>query len=230
MADHMFVELLVTEHPLYLSRAFKDSTYKLARRLEEASGLPVDVTHYLDVGVRARQTAMVVGGSVAPWATHDRSALDRLGEYVCDGNVPILGICAGMQLLAEFAGGHVSRADQAEYGYHGVDILTHEDLFAGLRPAHYDVSGTYGLRSCDSRRVRDPCTERRLCPSFQVHVASVVGDTVSPRAGGRVASRRLPGTSKLLSPSAGIPLHLEVVIQQGCGCATTTIVCSSTSP
>jgi len=47
--------------------------------------------------------------------------------------VPVLGICAGMQLQAMFAGGSVrSIAPRAEQSYRAVEVLDDGDLLGGL--------------------------------------------------------------------------------------------------
>jgi len=129
------VELIVNEHPDYLSPERVALNSSLRERLERASGLPVQVTHYLEVGSRLRTSiAMVLSGSVAPWSTYEPSSLARLREYVEDTEVPTLGICAGMQLLAQFAGGDIAPAPEAEFGYHKVEIVRAESILAGLPP------------------------------------------------------------------------------------------------
>ncbi|MEC9389450.1 MAG: glutamine-hydrolyzing GMP synthase [Myxococcota bacterium] len=48
-----------------------------------------------------------------------------------DLDIPILGVCYGMQLLARSAGGEVSKAERREYGFASVNIVEHP-LFAGI--------------------------------------------------------------------------------------------------
>lgn len=55
----------------------------------------------------------------------------------CDPDVlklalPILGICYGFQLLAQFLGGQVSPSQQREYGAATLDIVADSQLFAGI--------------------------------------------------------------------------------------------------
>ena len=44
-------------------------------------------------------------------------------------NIPILGICYGMQLMTHMLGGEVQRADKREYGVTSVDINNNSELF-----------------------------------------------------------------------------------------------------
>lgn len=56
---------------------------------------------------------------------------------VCDPeiwklNLPVLGICYGMQLMAHVLGGKVERAEIREYGRANLSVLKHDSLFKGL--------------------------------------------------------------------------------------------------
>ena len=60
------------------------------------------------------------------------------GAPVCDKrvfdlNVPILGICYGLQLLAFLFGGKVERSKSREYGKALIKIEEHKDLFRGFK-------------------------------------------------------------------------------------------------
>ncbi len=61
-----------------------------------------------------------------------KSYTPRAPQIVFDLNVPILGICYGMQTLAEQMGGHVISSDQKEFGHSELEILTESILFKGL--------------------------------------------------------------------------------------------------
>jgi GMP synthase (glutamine-hydrolysing) len=47
-------------------------------------------------------------------------------------NVPILGICYGLQEIAHTLGGTVSPCDKREYGKSEINILSKSRLFEGL--------------------------------------------------------------------------------------------------
>jgi GMP synthase (glutamine-hydrolysing) len=49
-------------------------------------------------------------------------------------DVPVLGICYGMQLVARLAGGNVERSDEREYGRADIRICEDGGLFSGFRP------------------------------------------------------------------------------------------------
>ena len=71
------------------------------------------------------------GGPSSVWAegapTCDAALLD-LG-------VPVLGICYGMQLLAQMMGGRVERGASGEYGPATIQVLDHNAFFAGCAAA-----------------------------------------------------------------------------------------------
>ena len=56
----------------------------------------------------------------------------RVPKCVFDMGVPILGICYGMQTLAEQMGGQVISADQKEFGHTELEIASDSILFEGL--------------------------------------------------------------------------------------------------
>ncbi len=53
-------------------------------------------------------------------------------KRILDLNIPILGVCYGMQLLSYLANAKVEKADKKEYGYAEIKIEDHSDIFAGL--------------------------------------------------------------------------------------------------
>ncbi len=47
-------------------------------------------------------------------------------------NIPILGICYGLQIIGQFFGGEVDRSVRREFGYAKLSIDDHRDLFHGI--------------------------------------------------------------------------------------------------
>lgn len=59
-------------------------------------------------------------------------------------NVPILGICYGMQLLNVHFGGQVEASDFKEFGYAAVELLDQSQLMAQVDDNHIDVWMSHG--------------------------------------------------------------------------------------
>jgi GMP synthase (glutamine-hydrolysing) len=65
---------------------------------------------------------------------------DAAPSVVFELGVPVLGICYGMQTMAQQLGGRVTPADHREFGYAQVTVSAPCRLFEGLRD-HTDASG-----------------------------------------------------------------------------------------
>ena len=59
------------------------------------------------------------GGPESVHAEHS----PRAPEYVCQAGVPVLGICYGMQVMAEQLGGAVQSSQKREFGYAQVEVI-----------------------------------------------------------------------------------------------------------
>ncbi|HXV85491.1 MAG TPA: glutamine-hydrolyzing GMP synthase, partial [Gemmatimonadales bacterium] len=108
-------------------------TQLIARRVREAHVYceihpPTRTAEW--IRTRAPRGVILSGG---PSSVYDPGA-PLLDPAMLDLDVPVLGICYGMQILAHQAGGAVLRSDQREYGR--AEIRTCEDtgLFAGFTP------------------------------------------------------------------------------------------------
>jgi len=69
------------------------------------------------------------GGPSSVYAANAPKPPDEIYEL----GIPILGICYGLQLIAQHYGGHVDKAAEREYGRAELTILNEEDLFNGLQ-------------------------------------------------------------------------------------------------
>ncbi len=135
----MRVTLVLTEH----SGALTEKTlaqYELVRaRVGDAAGDDVTAIQYEQVETLQDAEAVVLSGSFAPWTEHAPEAIDRLGNAVRAFAGPVLGICAGMQLQARFAGGTIRPAVAGPAkGFTTVEVLAGEDLLRGF-PQRIDV-------------------------------------------------------------------------------------------
>ena len=104
---------------------------QVERRLAELAGADVVTVHYSEIDQIAAD-ATVLSGSFDPWSAHDQGALERFHETLRGRDGAVLGICAGMQVLAMAAGGEVGPAGRPLVGFTDVEVLDDDDLLAGL--------------------------------------------------------------------------------------------------
>ncbi len=135
-----WIAWILTEAHDHLTPARAD-VYEQARRyFEKISGTDVRTLHYTAVSKEKFNgcNAIVISGSSAPWAAHDPEILTNFGETVLSLSLPILGICAGLQLLSLWNGGKVSHMRDATHGYQEergyliVQVLKPQGILAGL--------------------------------------------------------------------------------------------------
>jgi GMP synthase (glutamine-hydrolysing) len=120
-------------------------TQLIARRVREqnvyAEILPWDASAERVLGRKPK--GLILSGG--PDSVTDEG-VPPLPEYILDAGVPVLGICYGLQLLAQALGGEVSSGVEREYGPATVEVLVPESaLFAEL-PSTLDVWMSHGDR------------------------------------------------------------------------------------
>ncbi|MDC9720771.1 MAG: glutamine-hydrolyzing GMP synthase [Gammaproteobacteria bacterium] len=112
-------------------------TQLIARRVREI-GVYCEIRAYdmKDEAIRefAPKGIILAGGPESVTETGS----PRAPEIVFNMDVPVLGICYGMQTMAEQLGGKVSASDEREFGYAGVQIETAGAL---LKDIHDQVDG-----------------------------------------------------------------------------------------
>jgi GMP synthase (glutamine-hydrolysing) len=82
-------------------------------------------------------TGIILSGG--PESVHEANS-PRAPQYVFEAGVPVLGICYGMQTMAEQLGGKVQGSDMREFGYAQVEVVAANDLFAKIED-HIGSSG-----------------------------------------------------------------------------------------
>ncbi|MBR5999250.1 MAG: GMP synthase subunit A [Candidatus Methanomethylophilaceae archaeon] len=75
--------------------------------------------------------ALVLSGG-APSVATEGDAMGNNGLYLDKAEVPILGICAGMQFMSEHFGGTLGPADNPEFSSVDLHITDHGGLFKGI--------------------------------------------------------------------------------------------------
>jgi GMP synthase (glutamine-hydrolysing) len=105
----------------------------IARRVRELNVyselLPFDTTW--EELVRRQPRAVILSGG--PASVYESGA-PRPDPRIWRGDIPLLGICYGLQLMAHELGGDVVPASKREYGPASVTITSDNGLFAGLEP------------------------------------------------------------------------------------------------
>jgi GMP synthase-like glutamine amidotransferase len=126
------VGFVITETPGEITADVRHGYDRAVAVLAAESGGAVTTSHYLDPLPAAE--VLVLSGSWAPWAAHDQTALEAFGARLRVDPRPVLGICAGMQLLARAAGGrHDHMADRTgEHGFQQVELVSDHPALAAL--------------------------------------------------------------------------------------------------
>jgi len=105
----------------------------IARRIRESRVysiiLPFD-TPLGEILAHQPQGIVLSGG---PASVYEPGA-PRVDPALFAANIPTLGICYGMQLMAHLLGGQTAAAEQREYGRTRLFVDDNADLFAGLEP------------------------------------------------------------------------------------------------
>ena len=83
-------------------------------------------------------TGIILSGGPESVAAADSP---RAPQYVFEAGVPVLGICYGMQTMAEQLGGKVSCSEMREFGYAQVEVIAKNRLFANIED-HISASNT----------------------------------------------------------------------------------------
>jgi GMP synthase (glutamine-hydrolysing) len=114
--------------------------------------------------------ALVLSGSADPWTMHSDAALGRFYEVLRRYPGPVLGICAGMQMLVRAGGGAVGASRQATRGFVTVDVLDDSDLLSGCSPS-FEV-----FQSHEDEVTAVPSGFRVLATSRNCRVEAIAAD------------------------------------------------------
>lgn len=106
-------------------------TQLIARRLRELKVYTEIVSYQTPASVLAERNPAGVILSGGPSSVRDEGA-PRCDAAVFELGVPVLGICYGMQLMADMLGGNVEPAPEREFGHANVEVDTTSALFAPL--------------------------------------------------------------------------------------------------
>ncbi len=104
----------------------------IARRIREAGVFSILVPCNMPLEeIRAlNPKAIILSGG--PASVYSPNA-PRVDSGIFKANIPILGICYGMQIMIHQLGGRVDRATKREYGPAYLEVTTPSPLFAGVK-------------------------------------------------------------------------------------------------
>lgn len=107
-------------------------TQLIARRLRE-SGIYAEIVPFFEsienIQKKAPKGLILSGG---PASVYAKDAY-KPSEKIFDLNLPILGICYGMQYLVDFFGGVVACANEQEFGKAVLEIAQNSVIFEGVK-------------------------------------------------------------------------------------------------
>ena len=117
-------------------------TQLIARRLRELKIFTEVLPFHTPAAELAARSSVGLILSGGPSSVQDEGA-PRCEEGVFDLDVPVLGICYGMQLMADMLGGRVETASEREFGYASVTVETDSPIFESL-PRDIRVWASHG--------------------------------------------------------------------------------------
>ncbi|MEA3471419.1 MAG: glutamine-hydrolyzing GMP synthase [Thermodesulfobacteriota bacterium] len=103
----------------------------IARRIREMGVYCEIVRHNIskDELLRLDPLAVVLSGGPASVLDPDHPSIDR---EILSLDMPVLGICYGMQLMAQMLGGVVEKGRSGEYGPSSIEIVSSTGIFRGM--------------------------------------------------------------------------------------------------
>jgi GMP synthase (glutamine-hydrolysing) len=131
-----------TPRPVVILDFGSQYTQLIARRIRELQVYAVIVPCHIALEdlVRLEPRALILSGG--PSSVYDPAA-PACDEQVLKLNLPVLGICYGLQWMAYKLGGKVEPAGRREYGFAELEILPGSHLLAGI-PSPLTVWNSHG--------------------------------------------------------------------------------------
>lgn len=160
---------------------FYDSfTFNLSHYFEQ---LNVDVTvirhDYLKLDELKTYDAVIL--SPGPGLPREKENLDKLLQQ-CVGVKPILGVCLGMQALAEHIGGSLVNQSTVKHGVQElIHVNDHSGLFANL-PADFHVGLYHSWKVEGLRQFQTASTAAGVCMSIEHPAKKLYGVQFHPES------------------------------------------------
>ncbi|RDV29284.1 glutamine-hydrolyzing GMP synthase [Alteromonas aestuariivivens] len=155
----------------------------------------------------------------------------RAPQYVFEAGVPVLGVCYGMQTMAEQLGGSVQGSDKREFGYAQVEIVKPSPLTANIEDhigdngnAYLDVWMSHGDKVMPIPAGFETVAQTPSCPHAamqntdkQFYGVQFHPEVTHTRQGMRILSQfvqEICGCEKLWTPGAIIEDAVERIKKQ----------------
>ena len=106
-------------------------TKLIARRIRENFVFSEILSPDSEINVIMKNSPSAIILSGGPKSVNDKSS-PSINEALFQADIPILGICYGLQLLVKEHGGKIESEGNGEYGFATIDIKDKSTLFAGL--------------------------------------------------------------------------------------------------
>ena len=106
-------------------------TQLIARRVRELNVYSEICCHNISADELKSKSPKAIILSGGPMSVYDTNAYS-INQDIFDLDIPILGICYGMQLLMYHFGARVEKSDIREYGHMKINIKDSETLFNGI--------------------------------------------------------------------------------------------------
>jgi GMP synthase (glutamine-hydrolysing) len=107
-------------------------TQLIARRIREANVYSEIHPHSFDVAILQKSDLKGIILSGGPMSIYDDGA-PQLNSKLLDMNVPVLGICYGLQLISRNFNGIVEQAKDREYGKAKLQLISNGSLFRDIK-------------------------------------------------------------------------------------------------
>ena len=76
-----------------------------------------------------------------------KKSAPKLNKNILDLNIPVLGICYGLQLICYHLGGKISKSIKREYGHAYISLTNKSNLFIGFKKRKVISSPIHSLLS-----------------------------------------------------------------------------------
>lgn len=166
----------------------------VAQRLQALAGRPCLYQHYRSITPAFVQQwglqALVLSGIPSHWRQYDWAEFAGLKTLLCEGTMPILGVCGGAQVIGKLLGAPVLRIGRLpahettetgympgwrkEWGFLPLDLLTADPLLAGL-PPHPELLLAHGRAL---KALPPSCTLLASRPTCQVQIFRLDGTRI----------------------------------------------------